>query len=75
MSDPVRLSLRDWLAILGVAVTLLLAGSASYLRIDRQLSELRVSQEYTREDVREITKDIKAIQDRLIGRPTWTASR
>ena len=73
--SSVRLSLRDWVAILGVALSLFLAGSASYLRIDRQLSELRISQEYTREDVREITKDIKAIQNRLLERPTWTASR
>jgi len=74
--EPIRLSVRDWVALLSVALTLLIAGGASYLRIDRQLSELRISQEYTREDVREITKDIKSIQDRLIGRTqTWTAAR
>ena len=74
MKKSTSLTLRDWFALLALAITLVSLGLASYLRIDRQLSELRVSQAFTLEDVREITKDIKSINHRLMERKIWTVS-
>ncbi|MAJ47501.1 MAG: hypothetical protein CMJ57_09275 [Planctomycetaceae bacterium] len=75
MTQHVRLGLRDWISILALSVSILLAMAASYLRIDRQLSELRIAQEFTLEDVRALTEDFKLMQNRLMETPRWTANR
>lgn len=72
--NQVRLSLRDWVSILALAASLILASAASYLRIDRQLSELRIAQDFTLEDVRGLSDDMKQLKNKLMEAPRWTAS-
>lgn len=65
----VRLSLRDWFGILGVAgtilVTLLIAGVGAYLRHDRILTEIAAGQRHQVERIQQLEDDISRLEDTL----------
>ena len=65
MTNVVSLSIRDWVGLLAIFVTLLTLMMAAYLRHDRYLTETLVRVGYLSEQQDEINNRIDEIEARL----------
>ena len=64
-NQVVTLSLRDWVGLVGIFVTLIVVILAGYLRHDRYLTEVIVRQEYLAESQDIMNERINKIEERL----------
>jgi hypothetical protein len=63
----VTLSVRDWVGLVGIFVTLTVVILAGYLRHDRYLTEVIVRQGYLAESQDQMSERINQIEERLEG--------
>tara|TARA_R100000995_G_scaffold80591_1_gene52520 strand:+ start:2833 stop:3114 length:282 start_codon:yes stop_codon:yes gene_type:complete len=63
--DTVRLSNRDWVGIVAIAITLLGTTLTSYMRHDRILTEIVVRQEYLSAQQEALVQDLERLETRL----------
>jgi hypothetical protein len=66
-SQIVTLSVRDWVGLLGITLTLIVVILAGYLRHDRYLTEVIVRQGYMAETQDRMSDRINQIESRLEG--------
>lgn len=63
--NVVKLSVRDYIALSSILLTLFLAASACYLRIEKSIQALDIRMQYQREITKEIKNDVIRLSQRM----------
>lgn len=61
----VKLSARDYIALCGIVLTLLMAVGACYIRVEKSIQALDIGMQYQREITSEIKDDVLRLSMRI----------